>query len=130
MEPSIILIILAITYLLFQFFTNKTKPRKMVSKEILTKVQSLISTSHIFVASKSYCPYCQATLATFKTLGVSPNIMQLNQVEDGEEIQDALWEITGQRTVPNIFIDGKHIGGNSDLQALKSSGELATLLKL
>ncbi|KAH3687002.1 hypothetical protein WICPIJ_002027 [Wickerhamomyces pijperi] len=102
----------------------------MVSKEILTKVQSLISTSHIFVASKSYCPYCKATLDTLKTLGAKANIVQLNQVDDGEEIQDALYEITGQRTVPNVFIDGKHIGGNSDLQALKSSGELQTLLKL
>jgi glutaredoxin 3 len=29
-------------------------------------------------------------------------------------------EISGQRTVPNIFIDKKHIGGNSDLQAKKA----------
>lgn len=35
--------------------------------------------------------------------------------------------MTGQRSVPNIFIDKKHIGGNSDLQAKKS--ELPSLLK-
>lgn len=39
-------------------------------------------------------------------------------MEEGSEVQDALTKITGQRTVPNIFINGKHIGGNSDLQAL------------
>jgi glutaredoxin 3 len=38
-----------------------------------------------------------------------------------------LQELTGQRTVPNIFIKQKHIGGNSDLQAKK--GELNDLLK-
>lgn len=49
------------------------------------------------------------------------------ETDDGAAIQDALEEITGQRSVPNIFIDKKHIGGNSDLQAKKS--ELPSLLK-
>lgn len=39
--------------------------------------------------------------------------------DDGADIQDALQELTGQRSVPNIFINKQHIGGNSDLQALK-----------
>jgi glutaredoxin 3 len=47
--------------------------------------------------------------------------------DDGAAIQDALEEITKQRSVPNIFINKKHIGGNSDLQAKKS--ELPNLLK-
>lgn len=47
--------------------------------------------------------------------------------DDGAAIQDALEEMTQQRSVPNVFIDKKHIGGNSDLQARK--GELPTLLK-
>lgn len=48
--------------------------------------------------------------------------------EGGSAIQDALAEISGQRTVPNIFISQKHIGGNSDLQA-KSEDDLKELLK-
>jgi glutaredoxin 3 len=48
-------------------------------------------------------------------------------IDDGAALQDALEEITGQRSVPNIFIGQKHIGGNSDLQAKK--GELDGLLK-
>lgn len=47
--------------------------------------------------------------------------------DDGGKIQDALEEITGQRSVPNIFIGQKHIGGNSDLQGRR--GELDGLLK-
>lgn len=47
--------------------------------------------------------------------------------DDGAEVQSALQEITSQRTVPNIFVGQKHIGGNSDLQAKK--GELPDLLK-
>lgn len=47
--------------------------------------------------------------------------------DDGAAIQDALEEITNQRSVPNIFIDHKHIGGNSELQRKKS--QLPQLLK-
>ncbi len=47
--------------------------------------------------------------------------------EDGSLMQDALEQLTGQRTVPNIFIGKKHIGGNSDLEA--RSKELDDLLQ-
>lgn len=47
--------------------------------------------------------------------------------DDGSAIQSTLGEMTGQTTVPNIFIAKEHIGGNSDLQAKKNN--LKTLLK-
>jgi glutaredoxin 3 len=47
--------------------------------------------------------------------------------DEGSSIQAALAEMSGQTTVPNIYINKKHIGGNSDLQARKS--ELPSLLK-
>ena len=48
-------------------------------------------------------------------------------IDDGAALQDALEEITGQRSVPNIFIGQKHIGGNSDIQAKK--GDLDSMLQ-
>jgi glutaredoxin 3 len=48
--------------------------------------------------------------------------------DNGDEIQGYLSQKTGQRTVPNIFIQQKHIGGNSDLQKLKSNGKLKEML--
>ncbi len=48
--------------------------------------------------------------------------------DDGSALQDALEEINGQRTVPNIYIKQKHIGGNSDLQNLHKAGKLQDLL--
>ena len=50
-----------------------------------------------------------------------------HNIDDGPAIQDALQEITNQRTVPNIFINHQHIGGNSDLAA--KAGQLSALLK-
>ncbi|BAO37680.1 glutaredoxin-1 [Kluyveromyces marxianus] len=104
----------------------------MAPVSTVSRVQGLINSSKIFVAAKTYCPYCQATLKTlFDDKKVNKDIatvLQLNELDDGAEIQDALLEISGQRTVPNIYINGKHIGGNSDLQELNSSGELDKLL--
>ena len=42
--------------------------------------------------------------------------------------QAALLEVTGQRTVPSIFVGGRRIGGNDDAQAKTSSGELKPML--
>lgn len=49
-------------------------------------------------------------------------------LDEGDQIQAYLGEKTGQRTVPNIFIEQKHIGGNSDLQKIKNAGKLKELL--
>ena len=46
--------------------------------------------------------------------------LTLPSLDDGSAMQSALGEMTGQTSVPNIFIAKKHIGGNSDLQAKKS----------
>jgi glutaredoxin 3 len=56
-------------------------------------------------------------------------IVELDNEADGSAIQEYLQEKTGQRTVPNVFINGKHIGGNSDVQDLLSKGELQKLIE-
>ncbi|KIW73921.1 glutaredoxin [Phialophora macrospora] len=91
------------------------------------KAQKIIDENSVVVFSKSYCPYCRASKALLNDLHAKYFLMELDQVEDGAALQDALEEITGQRSVPNIFISQNHIGGNSDLQAKK--GQLSGLLK-
>ncbi|KAF3926272.1 Glutaredoxin-C1 [Dactylellina cionopaga] len=86
-----------------------------------TKAQNFIDENPVAVFSKSYCPYCKASKALLTELNANFNVIELDKVDDGSAIQDALREISNQGTVPNIFIGKKHIGGNSDLQALKSS---------
>lgn len=100
----------------------------MISATTKALVDNLIKQSKVYVASKSYCPYCTATKNLLKSLGISFEVQELDNISDGAEIQSYLAEITGQRTVPNVFINGKHIGGNSDLQALNSKNGLKALL--
>ncbi|EKX50447.1 hypothetical protein GUITHDRAFT_92918 [Guillardia theta CCMP2712] len=81
------------------------------------------------IFSKSYCPYCKNAKSVFEKMGVEYHADELDQMSNGAEIQAELAKLTGQRTVPNIFIDGKHLGGNDDCVRAKESGKLATLLK-
>ncbi|KAJ4830787.1 Glutaredoxin-C4 [Turnera subulata] len=91
-------------------------------------VKKTISAHQIVIFSKSYCPYCRRAKAVFKELSKVPHVVELDQRDDGSDIQDALSEIVGRRTVPQVFIDGKHIGGSDDTVEAYETGELAKLL--
>ena len=75
----------------------------------------------------SYCPYCDMAERLFNQLGVE--VQKIDVTEDPEE-RARLVKETGQRTVPQIFIDGKAIGGFSDANALYQKGDLQKLLGL
>ncbi|KAH8553074.1 thioredoxin-like protein [Umbelopsis sp. PMI_123] len=94
---------------------------------IQQKVEDIINNNKVAIFSKSYCPYCRRAKEALKGLAEYFSI-ELDQVEDGAAIQEYLSQKTGQRTVPNIFINQKHIGGSDDLLSLKASGELQKLL--
>ncbi|EKV08124.1 Glutaredoxin Grx1, putative [Penicillium digitatum] len=91
-----------------------------------TRAQSLINDNAVVVFSKSYCPYCDSSKKLLDSLNAKYTTLELDLEEEGAAIQSALAEISSQRTVPNIFINKKHIGGNSDLQGRK---DLKDLLK-
>ncbi|KAM3070453.1 Glutaredoxin [Clarireedia jacksonii] len=93
-----------------------------------TKADEIIANNAVAVFSKSYCPYCKATKSLLSSLNAKFFVIELDQVDDGSAIQSYLAEKTGQSSVPNIFIDQKHVGGNSDLQA-KDKEELKKQLK-
>ncbi|KAF2463263.1 glutaredoxin [Lindgomyces ingoldianus] len=106
------------------FFKRAPSPATMSATK--TKVQGIIDENPVAVFSKSFCPFCKATKQLLSENGVKFYAIELDQVDDGSAIQSTLAELTGQTTVPNIFINKQHIGGNSDLQARK--GELPQLL--
>ncbi|KAK9472904.1 glutaredoxin [Dipodascopsis tothii] len=96
---------------------------------VQTKVQALINENSVMVFSKTWCPYCRQAKATLEQKKAGAKVVELDHEDDGEAIQAALTQITKQRTVPYVFIGGKLIGGNSDLQALNKQGGLEPLLK-
>ncbi|ODM98193.1 Myosin heavy chain 95F [Orchesella cincta] len=63
----------------------------------------------------------------FDKLNIKYHAVELNTHPQGNLVQDILLEMTGARTVPRVFINGKCIGGGSDTVALFKSGELQTM---
>ena len=63
-------------------------------------------------------------------MSIDAKIIELDEIDNGAEIQGALLDLSGQRTVPNVFIKGTHLGGNDDTQRAGSSGKLKEMLGL
>ncbi len=72
-----------------------------------------------------YCPYCTRAKGLLKRKGVAFTEID---VSDDPETRAWLVSTTGMRTVPQIFIDGKSVGGSDDIHALDRAGELDKLL--
>lgn len=100
------------------------------STEIQETVQQTIAANTVVLYSKSWCPYCAQSKALFDEMLQPYTAIELDQLEPaaGEQLQAALLEMTQQRTVPNVFVAGQHIGGNDDTQQAARSGKLAELL--
>ena len=63
------------------------------------------------IFSKSTCPFCIKLKTAFKLNRIDFTAIELDTLgASGPEIQKELMEKTGQKTVPNVFIRGKHIG--------------------
>lgn len=78
------------------------------------------------IYTTSYCPYCVAAKELLRKKGVAYTEID---VADDPDKRRWLTQVSGQKTVPQVFIDGKSMGGFSDIAALDSRGELDPLLK-
>ncbi|KAM0945815.1 putative thioredoxin-disulfide reductase [Dioscorea sansibarensis] len=94
----------------------------------LPKAKEIVSTNPVAVFSKTYCPFCVQVKELFTKLGTTYKTVELDVEGDGSEIQAALAQWTGQRTVPNVFIGGKHIGGCDNVMEKHNGGKLVPLL--
>ncbi|MBN8521109.1 MAG: glutaredoxin 3 [Alphaproteobacteria bacterium] len=73
------------------------------------------------------CPYCVRAKALFESKGVK--VTEID-VSDDEDLRNKMMQrAAGRRSVPQIFIGDRHIGGCDDLYALNAKGELDSLLK-
>ena len=73
------------------------------------------------------CPYCVRAKQILKARGVEQ--IEEIRVDTAPELRAHMMEITGRRTVPQIFIGQTHVGGFDDLAALDREGGLTSLLQ-
>lgn len=92
-------------------------------------VKKEVAANDVVIFSKSRCPFCKKTKALFADeLKIDASVLELDMMDDGADIQAALLELTGQRTVPSVWIKGEHIGGSDDTAAANKDGKLKAML--
>jgi glutaredoxin 3 len=72
------------------------------------------------------CPYCIQAKRLLKSKGVEQ--IEEIRIDTNPQERATMMEITGRRTVPQIFVGSTHVGGCDDLVALDSQGGLMPLL--
>lgn len=80
----------------------------------------------VIVYSASYCPYCTRAKELLTRKGVA--FTEIDVTSDDAQREALIAKSGGRRTIPQIFINGQHIGGFDDMNALDKAGKLDALL--
>jgi glutaredoxin 3 len=79
----------------------------------------------VVVYASRYCGWCTRALALLAEKGIAPEV----RVVDADRVlRGEMEERSGRRTVPQVFIGERHVGGFDDLRALEDAGQLDALL--
>ncbi|MBN8832034.1 MAG: glutaredoxin 3 [Sphingomonadales bacterium] len=81
---------------------------------------------HVEIYTRAFCGYCARALALLREKGVEFEEYDLTM--GGPQRAEMIERSGGRATFPQIFIDGKHIGGSDDLMALEAGGKLDEML--
>jgi glutaredoxin 3 len=82
---------------------------------------------HITMYCTAVCPYCIAAERLLKSKGVSD--IDKIRIDSQPAKRVEMMQRTGRRTVPQIYIEDRHVGGFDDLAALDAAGQLDPLLR-
>ena len=82
--------------------------------------------TNVTIYTKDYCPYCKRAKALLDRKGIAYHEIDVTY---DEALQEEMMTRSQRRTVPQIFVGERHIGGSDDLQALDRSGELDRLFE-
>ena len=78
-------------------------------------IEFYIDPDSICIFSKTTCSFCHKAIGLLKNYNVNVQLIELDKIREGAMLSQELLTHTKQKTVPNIFIFGKHIGGFSEL---------------
>jgi glutaredoxin 3 len=82
--------------------------------------------ANIEIYTSPFCGYCSRAKHLLRDKGAA--FTEIDVTADNARRTEMVGRANGRRTVPQIFIDGQHIGGCDDLYALDSEGKLDPLL--
>jgi glutaredoxin 3 len=82
--------------------------------------------AEVVIYTREFCGYCARALSLLDQKGV--DFEEIPAGMDPEKRKEMTQRSGGGTTFPQIFIDGKHIGGSDDLMALERAGKLDAML--
>jgi glutaredoxin 3 len=82
--------------------------------------------ARVEIYTKFGCPYCARAKALLGQKGIEYEEYEINSVPGKRD--EMLERSNGRHTVPQIFIDGRHVGGSDDLAELERAGQLDPML--
>jgi glutaredoxin 3 len=82
--------------------------------------------ARVEIYTKVFCPYCSRALALLRGKGVEMEEYDITM--DSAKRSEMIERSSGRMTVPQVFINGQHIGGSDDLAALDAKAGLDPLL--
>ena len=82
--------------------------------------------ARVEIYTKFFCPYCARAKTLLESKGVSYEEYEISG--GGPKREEMIQRAGGRTTVPQIFIDGRHVGGSDDIAELNRSGGLDPLL--
>ncbi|MBY9062222.1 glutaredoxin 3 [Sphingomonas yunnanensis] len=82
--------------------------------------------ARVEIYTKAFCPYCSRAMNLLAKKGVSVEETDIGVQRDKRA--EMIARASGRSTVPQIFIDGVHVGGSDDLAALERAGKLDVML--
>ncbi|KAK5120530.1 hypothetical protein LTR85_006186 [Meristemomyces frigidus] len=106
---------------------EKHGPETEDDHKVEIELNDILKKGPIIIFSKSYCPFSKKAkhiLLDLYNISPPPFVVELDQHELGSGLQTALQKSTGRRTVPNVLINGKSIGGGDDIEALHNTDKL------
>ena len=82
--------------------------------------------AQVEIYTKTFCPYCARAKRLLDGKGVDYQEFEISM--DRAKRDEMVGRAGGRSTVPQVFIDGQHVGGSDDLAALEREGRLDPLL--
>ena len=98
------------------------------TQQFLNLIKEDLKKHPVIIYSTSTCPYCTYAKSTFDELEVKYHDEVLDRIPEGQQKAKGLLDMTGMRTVPNIFIHSQHIGGFSELVKGLQEGTVQDIL--
>nr|CAD1838364.1 unnamed protein product [Ananas comosus var. bracteatus] len=108
--------------------SSSSSEKRVGSEMALPKAKDIVASTPSSSSARHIVPTAIRFKQLLAQLGANFKAIELDVESDGSEIQSALLAWTGQRTVPNVFIGGKHIGGCDTVTAKHNEGKLVPLL--